>query len=125
MNSVNLLGRLTRNVEVRYSNDLAIGRFSVAINRPKNKDGNSGADFINVVVFGKRAEVIEKYFHKGSQIAVMGHIHTGSYEDKNGNRRYTFDVVLDGFDFVDKKSDAPASEEYDGFEAIDDDDIPF
>ena len=119
MNNVTLIGRMTRDPELRWNNDLAIVRFTVAINRMKE-----GADFIPVVAFGKRAETIEKYFHKGSQIGVQGRLQTGSYKDKDGNTRYTTDVILENFDFLDKKTDAP-TQEHEGFEAINDDDIPF
>lgn len=125
MNSVNLIGRLTRDPEVRYSNDLAIGRFTIAINRMPSKNGEDrGADFINIVAFGKRAEVIEKYFHKGSQIGIQGRFQTGSYE-KDGVKRYTTDIVLENFDFLDKRTETQSEESYAGFEELNDDDIPF
>lgn len=109
MNKVTLLGRIVRDPEVRYStgeNATAIARFSVAVNRKfKNAEGNYEADFINCVSFGKQAELIEKYFKKGSQICLSGRIQTGSYTNKEGNKVYTTDVVVEELDFVGSKSD--------------------
>ena len=108
MNKVVLLGRLTRDPEVRYSqgdNTSAIARFSVAVNRKfKNTDGNYDADFINCVSFGKVSEFIEKYFHKGDMIALTGRIQTGSYTNKDGVKVYTTDVVVEEVEFAGGKS---------------------
>lgn len=109
MNKAFLMGRLTKDPEVRYSqgeNSMAIARFTVAIDR-KGKD--AGADFISCVSFGKPADLIEKYFKKGNRICIAGHIQTGSYTNKDGAKVYTTDVVVDELDFVDSKSDAPQS----------------
>lgn len=107
MNKVILLGRLARKVELRFSNDnKAIGKFSLAVKRNyKNEDGKYGVDFINCSIFGKQAETLTNYTDKGSQIALDGRILTGSYEDKDGNTRYTTEVVVDRFDFIDKKNE--------------------
>lgn len=129
MNNVSLIGRLTRDPEVRWSNDLAIARFSIAINRI-GKD--KGADFPNIVVFGKQAENCEKYLAKGRNVAIQGHIQTGSYE-KDGRKVYTTDVVADRVEFLewgDEKDNTNSNKDNaddipDGFEAIDDEDIPF
>lgn len=108
MNKVILLGRLTRDPEVRYSqgdNSTATARFSLAVNRKfKNAEGNYDADFINCVAFGKTAEFIEKYFHKGDMIALTGRIQTGSYTNKDGAKVYTTDVVVEEVEFAGGKS---------------------
>lgn len=109
MNSVSLMGRLTRDPELRYTanTQMAILRFNVAVDRRLSKEkrmeaennNQPTADFINCIAFGKTAEIIGQYFGKGNKIAVTGHIQTGSYE-KDGQRIYTTDVVVDSFDFV-------------------------
>ena len=108
MNKTILLGRLTKDPEVRYSqgdNATATARFSIAVNRKfKNAEGNYDADFINCVSFGKTAEFIEKYFHKGDMIALTGRIQTGSYTNKDGVKVYTTDVVVEDVEFAGGKS---------------------
>ena len=107
MNKVQLVGRLTRDPEIRYSqgeNATATARFSVAVNRRfKNSDGNYDADFINCVAFGKSAEFVEKYFKKGMAIGLTGRIQTGSYTNKDGQKVYTTDVVVEETEFVESK----------------------
>lgn len=106
MNKVELLGRLTKDVDLRYSQGaqaMAIARFTVAINRRVAADRQQAADFISCIAFGKTAENIDKYFHKGNLIAVVGRIQTGSYTNKDGQKVYTTDIVVDEFDFVDPK----------------------
>ena len=102
MNYVSLLGRLTRDVEVTYTqSSKAYARFSLAVSRgTSNRDE---VDFINCIAWEKRAETISQYFKKGSRILVQGRITTGSYE-KNGETRYTTDVVVNNFDFIETKS---------------------
>ena len=104
MNKVQLVGRLTRDPEIRYSqgeNATATARFSVAVNRRfKNAEGNYDADFINCVAFGKSAEFVEKYFKKGMAIGLTGRIQTGSYTNKDGQKVYTTDVVVEETEFV-------------------------
>lgn len=126
MNCVNLIGRLTKDPEVRYNNDLVIGRFTVAINRMPGKDGkDNGADFIRVVVFGRQAENCEKYLSKGSQVGVQGRIQTGSFKNKDGETVYTTDVVAERVEFLSHKQDSGEKSQYDGFEEISSDEIPF
>ncbi|MEE1038407.1 MAG: single-stranded DNA-binding protein [Eubacterium sp.] len=134
MNNVVLIGRLTRDPEVRYTDaQLAVARFSLAINRAPGRDGQDrGADFPNIVVFGKQAENCERFLQKGRLVGVQGHIQTGSYTNKDGNKVYTTDVVADRVEFL-EWGDRPAtsgSDSFgggipDGFQAIDDEDIPF
>ncbi len=106
MNKVILAGRLTKDIEVNYSkkgkDSLAIAKFTLAVNRP-GKDADT--DFISCTVFGSLAETLEQYVFKGDQIIVAGRIQTGSYEDKDGNTRYTTDVIVNTFDFGAKKQE--------------------
>ena len=105
MNKVFLIGRLTRDHELRYTSDnTATARFSLAVDRNySNQNGEREADFINIVVFGKQAENVQKYLTKGSQVAIDGRIQTGSYE-KDGVRRYTTDVIAQSVQFLDTRS---------------------
>lgn len=128
MNSVCLVGRLTANPEVRYTSDnLAVARFTVAVNRMKKDE----ADFIGCKAFGKTADLLEQYFHKGKEIGITGRIQTGSYQKEDGTKVYTTEVIAERIDFIGSKSadaneasETPATGLADGFEPIDDD-IPF
>ena len=142
MNKVILLGRLTRDVELRYSQSsepLAVGRFALAVDRRINRErrdaGEQAADFISCVAFGKTAENIEKFFGKGRMIAVEGRIQTGRYE-KDGHTVYTTDVVVESFSFTgEKREDMPQNtgqqngqqngQYFVPDEGLDDDDLPF
>ena len=108
MNKVIIIGRFTRDPEIKYTtgeNATATARFSLAVNRRfKNKEGNYDADFINCVAFGKTAEFIEKYFTKGMAIGITGRIQTGSYTNKEGQKVYTTDVVVEETEFVESKN---------------------
>lgn len=107
MNNVILVGRLTKDVEVRTNNDSTVARFSVAVNRDfKNKEGKYDADFINCIAFGRTAEFLEKYFSKGMKIGLVGRIQTGSYTNKDGNKVYTTDVVCEKVEFVESKGES-------------------
>lgn len=99
MNKVVLIGRTTKSPELRYApgTGTAVCRFTLAVNRPYKKDET---DFINCVAFGKIAETIAQYVLKGRQVAITGSIRTGSYENNAGNKIYTTDAVLDGFEFI-------------------------
>ena len=110
MNRVMLIGRLTAKPELRYTNsNIPYARFTVAVNRQfNNQDGNREADFINVIVWRKQAEVICNYFDKGNQIAIEGRLQTGSYDAQDGTKRYTTDVVLDQFHFIESKAQREA-----------------
>ena len=107
MNKVVLMGRLTRDPEVRYSqgdNPLAIARFTLAVDRRFRRDGEQTADFINCVVFGRSAEFTEKYFHQGTKVVVSGRIQTGSYTNREGQKVYTTDVVVEEQEFAESKN---------------------
>lgn len=107
MNKTVLMGRLTADPQVRYSqgdNATAVARYTLAVNRKFKKDGEPTADFIPCVVFGKSAEFTEKYFRKGMQVAISGRIQTGSYTNKDGNKIYTTDVVVEEQEFAESKA---------------------
>ena len=111
MNKVFLVGRLTRDPELRYtSSNLATMRCSIAVDRQFVREGEErGADFINIVAFGNRAETMSKYLTKGSQIAVDGRIQTGSYDGTDGKKVYTTDVVAEDQEFAESKNAASAN----------------
>ena len=106
MNRVMLIGRFTAKPELRYTpSNVPFTRFSIAVNRAfSNQDGQREADFINIVAWRKQAETICNYFDKGNQIAIEGRLQTGSYDDKDGNKRYTTDVVADAVQFLESKA---------------------
>ena len=121
MNKVILMGRLTRDPEVRYSqgeNALAIARYTLAVDRRFNRNNSDEqtADFINCVAFGRAGEFAEKYFRKGTKVAVTGRIQTGSYTNKDGVRVYTTEVVVEEQEFAESKS---ASDNAGGFAPAD------
>ena len=107
MNRVDLIGRLTADPTVRYTqgqDTMAIARFTLAVDRrDKKKEGQQNADFIMCAAFGKIAEHIEKYWHKGMKAAVSGRIQTGSYTNRNGDKVYTTDVILEEIEFCESK----------------------
>lgn len=111
MNRVCLVGRLTAKPELKYTpSNVPTTRFSLAVNRTfKNEQGGRDADFINILAWRKTAELICNYFDKGSQIGLEGRIQTGSYDDKDGNKRYTTEVVVDQVYFIDSKNSSNAS----------------
>lgn len=125
-------GRLTRDAELRQAGETTVARFSLAVDRRKKDDGT---DFINCVAFGKTAEFIDKYFQKGSKIVVIGHIQTGSYTNKEGQKVYTTDVIVDECEFGESKGEKPVKEGFtpptvdsNGFMVIPegiDEDLPF
>lgn len=137
MNQIICMGRLTKDVDLKYtSSQMAVARFNIALDRGKDKDGNSkGTDFPSCVAFGKTAENLERFSGKGLRVLINGHIQTGSYE-KDGIKYYTTDIVCDRVEFVDwaNQSDvdraanaAPSADQSDvphGFAAIDEE-IPF
>lgn len=103
MNKVILLGRLTKDPDTRQTGETTVSRFTLAVNRRYKKEGGQDADFPNVVTFGKTAEFVNKYLHKGSKIALEGRIVTGSYTDKNGVTRYRTEVVAENVEFAESK----------------------
>jgi single-strand DNA-binding protein len=144
MNNVVLIGRLTRDPRVNYTNGaepMAVARYTLAVDRRgrRNGDANQTADFISCVAFAKQGEFAEKYLHQGMKIAVVGHIQTGSYTNKDGAKVYTTDVVVDNHEFVESKgaasgmgfdsgAGAPSGDPGDGFMNIPDgidEELPF
>lgn len=107
MNKVILMGRLTRDPEIRYSQGdsaTAVARFTLAVDRRFKKQGEADADFISCVAFGKTAEHAEKYYRQGLKIAVTGRIQTGSYTNKEGQKVYTTDVIVEESEFAESKN---------------------
>ena len=121
MNKVILMGRLTRDPEVRYTtgdNQMAIARYTLAVDRRFSRGGNNdgnNADFIPCVVFGKSAEFTEKYLKKGTKIAVTGRIQTGSYTNRDGVKVYTTEVVVEDQEFAESKNAASGSGNFSGY----------
>lgn len=129
MNSVILIGRLTRDPELNYTQSgQAVANFTLAVDRPKRQGEDQGADFIRIVVWGKQAETCNSYIGKGRQIAVSGRIQTGSYKNRNGDTVYTTDVVAERVEFLgsrpEAKADTYAPESDTGFQGTVDD-IPY
>lgn len=134
MNKVILIGRLTRDPEVRNSGDMTIGRYTLAVDRRFKRDGDEQtADFINCVAFGKAGEFAEKYLRKGTKIAVVGRIQTGSYTNKDGVKVFTTDVIVEEQEFAESKNSASTATQTpkidNGFvdipDSITDDELPF
>ena len=133
MNQVCLIGRLTRDVELRYTagSQTAVATMTLAINRPKREGQEQEADFPRVTVFGKQAENCEKFLAKGRLVGIQGRLQTGSYDDKNGNKVYTTDVIADRVEFLEwgdrqqgTADQQPSDDVPSGFAAIDES-IPF
>ena len=145
MNKVELMGRLTRDPDIRYTQSqkpTCIARYTLAVDRRFKRDGEQSADFISCVAFGKQAEHAQKYYPKGIKIAVVGRLQTGSYDHKDGYKVYTTDVVVEEQEFAESKgSDSGQSDSYqqapqgygppdeNGFmeipDGVDDGDLPF
>ena len=135
MNSVVLMGRLTKEPEVRTTQSgLTVAKYTLAVDRRFKKDGEPTADFIRCVAFGKGAEFAEKWLSKGIKIAISGRIQTGSYQDKDGKTVYTTDVIIDSQEFAESKSSNDANRPEapdpgdDDFITVDgslDDELPF
>lgn len=110
LNKVALIGRLTRDPDVRYTqgdSSMCVARYTLAVDRRgKKQDGQPNADFISCVAFGKSGEFADKYLHKGMKICVAGHIQTGSYTNKEGNKIYTTDVVVEEYEFCESKGES-------------------
>lgn len=133
MNICTLIGRIVRDPEIRYTqgdNPMAVARYTLAVQRNrKNSEGKYDSDFISCVAYGKSAEFTERYLHKGSKIAVSGRITTGSYTNKEGQKVYTTDVVIDNQEFAESKDgqqeqkpqQKPQSNVVEGFMAIPED----
>lgn len=138
------MGRLTADPDVRYSqgeNSTAVAKYTLAVDRRFKRDGEPTADFIRCTVFGKPAEFTEKYFRKGTKICISGRIQTGSYTNRDGQKVYTTDVIVEEQDFAESKAASAQSSniqagpspygpaESDGFmnipDGIDDDELPF
>ena len=128
MNLTILSGRITRDIETKYTqSQLAIASFTLAVDREVKKEGSPTADFINCVSFGKTAETMAKYLSKGSKIIVTGRIQTRNYENKEGVKVYVTEIMVDRFEFCDSKKSEQSQSEFTGFEQVDDisESLPF
>ena len=126
MNNVSLIGRLTKDTELRYTQGgTAVANFTLAVDRRFKSEGQPEADFINIVAWGKTAEFTANYFTKGMRVGVVGRIQTRSWEDNDGKRHYVTEVVADSVEFADGKKDGSGSSN--GKKTKDEsyDDIPF
>ena len=113
MNKAILMGRLTRNPDIRYTQGekpMCVARYTLAVDRRFKRDGEQEADFISCVAFGRQAEFAEKYLQKGTKIVISGRIQTGSYTNREGARVYTTDIVVEEQDFAESKASAAGSE---------------
>lgn len=132
MNHVTLIGRLTRDPEIKKTRgDMSVCNATLAVDRQVKADEEKKADFINITLFGKQADVFAKYLTKGRQIAIEGRIQTGAYEKENGEKVYRTDVIVNRFEFLGNKGEGGSTADKqtafaapEGFEAVDDD-IPF
>ena len=140
MNNVDLIGRLVRDPDVRYTSDtqMAVATFTIAIERPQRQDGGEKqTDFPRITVFGRQAENCEKYLKKGRMVAIQGRIQTGSYKNKDGETVYTTGVVANRIEFIDwgnqrnepdqnnpAQSEPVQEDQIEDFEALDED-VPF
>lgn len=134
MNKVVLIGRLTKDPELRYTaeNQTPVAKFTIAVDRAFKRQGQPEADFLQVIVFGKVAENVNKYMKKGRLVGVGGRIQTGSWTDQEGKKHYTTDIVADEVQFLDKGNSSPSesNNEFgsysDDFHPVDEnDDLPF
>lgn len=136
MNKAILIGRLTRDPEVRYSQEsnTAVARYTIAVDRKFKKDGEPTADYIPCVVFGRQAEFAEKYFRKGMKVVISGRITTGSYTNRDGQKVYTTEITVEEQEFAESKGSSEAqgaaqmsTPNGDGFMSVPDDDtgLPF
>lgn len=113
MNKVILMGRLTKGPDIRYtqgSNPICVARYTLAVDRRFHKEGEQTADFISCVAFGKGAEFAQKYLFRGTKIVISGRIQTGSYTNKDGQKVYTTDVIVEEQDFAESKSTSQKTE---------------
>lgn len=135
MNKIIMIGRLTRDLDLRYlADNRVLTKGSIAVERKHKKEGESEADFFNITAFGKTADIMSKYLHKGSKIAIEGELRNNNYTDKDGHKVYSNEIIVNSFDFAEGKSSStsdnntaqPAPDE--GFMSIPDnidDEIPF
>ena len=134
MNKFFAIGRVCAEPNIKYNDELAIAKYTLAVERRFKKDTENGADFIRCVAFGKSGQWAEKYLAKGKKIAIEGRIQTGSYENKKGEKVYTTDIIIENQEFVESKSEervipqaTPEPVPDDGFMEVPEDDsgLPF
>lgn len=134
MNNVVMMGRLTRDVEMRHSkgeNAVAVANFAIAVNRSFKREGEPDADFFNCVAFGKTGETIEKWFKKGSMICIQGRLQNNNYKNKDGQTVYSMQILVNEFSFCGKSEQGSSSSNSNGEElyhvdeSVSDNDVPF
>lgn len=130
MNKIILLGNMTREPKTtRKKNEdgseTVITKFDMAVNRRAKREGDADADFFHCTSFGKQAEFVEKYFHSGSRVLVVGRVQNNNYTTKEGNKVYGFSIITEEVEFAQKKSVGKLAEEADGFSSVSDENLPF
>ena len=119
MNNIMLLGRLTKDPEVRYTQSGAcVAQFTLAVDRPYTKDGSREADFIPCIAWGKTSETVGNYVHKGQRLLVEGRLQIRPYTDKNGNKRTAAEVVCGRFEFIERREQHSTQGEPQGMESF-------
>lgn len=136
MNKAIMIGRLTRDPDIRYTqgeNQTAIARFSLAVDRRWKREGEPDADFFNCTAFGRQAEFVEKYLKQGTKIAITGRVQNDNYTDRNGQKVYSVQIIVEEMEFAESKNAEAGQQERpsytgDGFMAIPEgteDELPF
>ena len=131
MNKVILMGRFTRDPEIRYSqgaNPTAVACYSIAVDRRLKREGEPDADFFNCTCFGKQAEFVEKYLHKGTKVVISGRIQNDNYTNKDGQMVYSVRIMVDEIEFAESAKRSGVQSQDDGFMNIPDgmeEELPF
>lgn len=130
MNKIILLGNMTREPKTTRKknedgNEVVITKFDLAVNRKIKREGDADTDFFHCTSFGKQAEFVEKYFHSGSRVLVVGRVQNNNYTTKEGNKVYGFSIITEEVEFAQKKSAAKVVEDADGFSSVPDENLPF
>lgn len=130
MNKIILLGNMTREPKTTRKknedgNEVVITKFDLAVNRKMKREGDADTDFFHCTSFGKQAEFVEKYFHSGSRVLVVGRVQNNNYTTKEGNKVYGFSIITEEVEFAQKKSAAKVVEDADGFSSVPDENLPF
>ena len=130
MNKIILLGNMTREPKTTRKknedgNEVVITKFDLAVNRKMKREGDADTDFFHCTSFGKQAEFVEKYFHSGSRVLVVGRVQNNNYTTKEGNKVYGFGIITEEVEFAQKKSAAKVEEDADGFSSVPDENLPF
>lgn len=129
MNKVIMMGRLTRDPNVRHASETEVASFSLAVDRQGRKNGEREADFFNCTAFGKQAEFVEKYLKQGTKVLISGRIQNDSYTNRDGEKVHTVQIILQEVEFCESKGQKSVAKEQDGFmnipDGVDDEELPF